>query len=499
MARIANNARRAHIQPSLVLLLTGLVALSGCGKDDDPAASSSASTEASASPAATPSATPTAPAGTGLDAAFGTNGVAKVPLSADSRDRLNAIAVGPDGKLYAAGLTSKGTDQEFAVARFDTDGKPDASFGTNGVASVNVSANAKPEPSAQLEQARSVVVMPDGKVVAVGTAEHDGAATGDAAKDTDVIAVRFDSAGKPDTAFGSGGIARLDLGAGHAVDAETYAGADQGYGSAALPDGGLVIMGVTTAGSDRPDADWALVGLDGSGRLDKDFGTDGVVKIDHESGNESARHVRVVNDKIIATGYTRGADDVVKPALIRTSLTGQRDGSFGSNGVAVNKLLGAVAESYQFGVQGDKYVLTGYGKDAEADKVDLVAYRFTSTGALDTTFGTNGVTKIDNVGEDDRGRNLAVLPDGRILYVGSGKVDKDNQQAMAVLLGRDGAPEAGFGTDGKLMTDLGSNGDAWFGIALSPDGRTAYLAGFTNVSSDDVKGDDAHLGRIKLP
>lgn len=439
------------------------------------------------------------PTGTGLDTSFGTNGFAKVALSADSRDRLNAVAVGPDGKLYGAGMTSKGTDQEFAVARFDTDGKPDTAFGTNGVASVNVSPNSKPEPTSQLEQARSIVVMPDGKVVAVGTAEHDGAATGDAAKDTDVVAVRWDSSGKPDTSFGKDGVARLDLGTGHAIDPETYAGADQGYGSAALPDGGLVIMGVTTAGSDRADNDWALVALDGSGQLDKDFGTDGVLKIDHESGKDSARHVRVVGDKIVATGYTRGTDNVVKPALIRATLDGERDSSFGTNGVAVNKLLGAVAESYQFGVQGDKYVFTGYGKDAEADKVDLVAYRFTSTGGLDPTFGTNGLTRIDNVGEDDRGRNLAVLPDGRILYVGSGKVDKDNQQAMAVLLGKDGAPDPAFGTNGKLLTDLGTNGDAWFGVALSSDGRTAYLAGFTNMSSEDVKGDDAHLARIKLP
>lgn len=69
---------------------------------------------------------------------------------------------------------------------------------------------------------------------------------------------------------------------------------------------------------------------------------------------------------------------------------------------------------------------------------------------------------------------------------------------MVVLLSKDGQPESGFGTNSRVLTDLGSNGDAWFGVTLSQDGRTAYLAGFTNVSNTDVKGDDAYLGRLKI-
>ena len=474
-------------RPLIGVLLIGSLALTACGGDDDDKAENSTTTGSG----------PDTTFGT-LDTTFGTDGVANVALSADSKDRLSAVALGTDGKLYAAGLTSKDTDQEIALTRVDNDGKPDATFGTAGVASVNVSVNPSTVPAAQLEQARSLLVQSDGKVVVVGTAEHDATAVGDAAKDTDIVAVRFDATGKPDPTFGQDGVARIDLGTGHPVDPETFAGADQGYGSAALPNGGLVIFGNTTAGADREDNDFVLVGLTSTGAIDPAFGTAGVTRVDLDKSRDSARIIKVVGNQIIATGYTRGADEVVKPVLIRSSIDGKLDTTFGTGGVASDKVLAAVTESYSFGVQGDNYVLTGYGKDAETDKVDLVAYRFTATGELDTTFGTNGVTRIDNTGEDDRGRNLAVLPDGRILYVGSGKVDKDNAQAMVVLLSKDGAPETGFGTNGRILTDLGGNGDSWYGLALSMDSKTAYLAGYSNVSTDEVKSDDSFLGRLKI-
>ena len=47
--------------------------------------------------------------------------------------------------------------------------------------------------------------------------------------------------------------------------------------------------------------------------------------------------------------------------------------------------------------------------------------------------------ELDLAGEDDRARNLTILPDGNILVVGSGKLDADNIDAMAVLLDPDGA------------------------------------------------------------
>ena len=49
----------------------------------------------------------------------------------------------------------------------------------------------------------------------------------------------------------------------------------------------------------------------------------------------------------------------------------------------------------------------------------MVSLRFTPDGALDPTWGTDGAVLLDLIGENDRGRNMVVLPDNRVLIVGT--------------------------------------------------------------------------------
>ncbi len=147
-------------------------------------------------------------------------------------------------------------------------------------------------------------------------------------------------------------------------------------------------------------------------------------------------------------------------------------------------------------MQDDKFVITGYGRATATEKVDLLAARFTSTGALDRTFGTDGLVRIDVAAEDDRGRDLVVLPDGRILIAGSGKPDATNVNAMLVLLEKDGALDTAFGTGGLLQVDLGGPSDAFFGITMSADGRNALVVGYKGL--DPNTGDDAVLARVAV-
>jgi hypothetical protein len=87
----------------------------------------------------------------------------------------------------------------------------------------------------------------------------------------------------------------------------------------------------------------------------------------------------------------------------------------------VTQLLASVSESYGVALAGNRLVTTGYGRDTPDANVDLIAGGFTVNGALDTTFGVNGMVRIDVAGDDDRGRHVVALPDGGVLMVGSGK------------------------------------------------------------------------------
>jgi hypothetical protein len=108
------------------------------------------------------------------------------------------------------------------------------------------------------------------------------------------------------------------------------------------------------------------------------------------------------------------------------------------------------------------------------------------------------VTRVDLAKEDDRARNVIVLPDGRILAVGSGKMNATNIDSMVVLLGKDGAPDSSFGTSGYVLSDLGGPADSWYGVALSPDKKSVIVAGYKGVDATSGGNDDAVLTRINL-
>ncbi len=415
-------------------------------------------------------------------------------MSADAHDRFMAVAVGSDGKAYAAGFVANAGDQALAVARLNDDGELDSTFGTAGVASVNVAAGGK-----TAEIARSVVVQTDGKIVIAGPVEHDPLAAGDAARDTDIAVVRFDTTGKLDTTFGNEGVARIDISEGKATSETAFTG-DTSWGMGLLPGNKLVVFGSALASAERNDADYVLVGLTADGELDAGFGDGGKLMIEDEQAvSDSPRNLLVQSDgKIVATGYSNIAG-VVQPVLIRFDATGTLDSAFGDGGIATAKVLAGVTESYSVAQQGSNYVLAGYGRGADsAEKVDMVVYRFTGSGEWDETFGTDGVTRIDIAREDDRARNVMVLPDGRILAVGSGKKDATNVDAMIALFDEDGAPDTTFGTDGQIISDLGGPNDAWYGVALTADKANVLIVGFKGVDPNAGGNDDGVVTRIPL-
>ena len=475
------------------ILLVGAIALAGCSSsDDDDEAAGGTSSDPAAERAVIE----------GLDTSFGANGVASIPLSATDGDRFLSVTVGRDGTIYGVGFVAAAGDQAMAVARIKADGTLDKTFSEDGVASVNVAAGGKTG-----EVSRGLAVQSSGKVVVAGPFEHDPAAEGDSARDTDIAISRFDAAGNLDPTFGTGGTTKVDLSTGVIVPPAAGSTAttnsvvgDTMWGLTILPDDRMVAVGAKPAGgAGRTDLDWALMMFTADGALDPSFATGGILTIDVQGGNESPRQAVVQPDgKIVMSGYTRNTatPPVVVPSLVRVTQAGVLDPSFGTGGIAQAELLPAVAEAYEVGLQGDAFVITGYGRATEAEKVDLIVARFTAAGVWDKTFGTNGMVRIDIAGQDDRGRDLVVLPDGRVLIAGSGKPDVTNINAMLVLLDRDGALDSGFGTGGILQVDLGGPADSFFGVAVTPDSKHAIIAGYKGT--EPTTGDDSVLARVAL-
>jgi uncharacterized delta-60 repeat protein len=430
-----------------------------------------------------------------MDTGFGVSGIAAVPLNTSTHDRFMAVASGADGKSYGAGFVIVGEgDQALAVARIDANGRLDTTFGTGGIASVNVGVGGR-----TAELARGVVVQSDGKVVIAGPFERDVTAEGDAARDTDIAVARFDASGKLDTAFGSGGVAKIDFGTGRITTGTTFVG-DTSWGLGATSGGKVVVLGTKLADGDgRTDTDFVFAQLTSAGALDTSFGTNGMTVVDYNRTSGNPRGLLVQSDgKILSSGYG-SIEGVTQPQVIRLDSAGKPDPSFGTNGFATAKVLDGVTEAYNVQQQGSSYILAGYGRGADtAEKVDMVVYRFTANGQLDSSFGTAGVYRLDIAKEDDRARNVLVLPDSRILAVGSGKRNAANIDGMMVLLSKDGAPVSGFGEAGHLITDLGGPADAWYGVALSADKKYVIVAGYKGTDANSPGNDDAAIARLIL-
>ena len=121
-----------------------------------------------------------------LDTTFGAGG--KVTTSFSGSADLNALVVQPDGKLVAAGWDA--SQSAFGLARYNTNGSLDSTFGTGGTVSTPIGVDTY--------GASALVLQSDGKLVAAGDAWKDTV-------DADFAIVRYNANGSLDTAFGTGG------------------------------------------------------------------------------------------------------------------------------------------------------------------------------------------------------------------------------------------------------------------------------------------------------
>ena len=80
-----------------------------------------------------------------LDTSFDTDGKRAVffDLGGTNEDKANAVVIQPDGKIVVGGYAQNGSDFDFALARLKTDGAIDTTFDTDGLQSIDFGNNDK--------------------------------------------------------------------------------------------------------------------------------------------------------------------------------------------------------------------------------------------------------------------------------------------------------------------------------------------------------------------
>jgi uncharacterized delta-60 repeat protein len=417
------------------------------------------------------------PSAGALDTSFGSGGAVTTPIG--SQALAYAVTVYPnagtvnDSKIVAAGFDSIG----FALARYNTNGSLDTSFGSGGTVSTAIKNSAS--------EAFAVALQPDGKVLAAGFVQWTRFASS-----LDFALERYTTSGSLDPTFGSGGIVTTNF-----TGKGTNTSADFAFAIALQSDGKILVAGTTT-GADGPylpqDNDIALARYNSNGSLDTTFGKGGLVITSYTAipgslGWTGVSSVAVEpNGTIVVVGEPRftiehsptGLPIGGHPFAIRYTPSGAVDTTFGGKGIVV---LSQVPSGYDAGATPDRDVsgaiqawdgsIVVATNDTTTGYTDLA--RLNTDGSLGATFGTAGVA-YESAGLPTE--SLALESDGKIV-TGSG-------QGVARYLSN-GAPDTTFGTNGISSPVPAPWSQGPRSVAIQPDGRIV-LAGSGGQAGTDV-------------
>ena len=238
-----------------------------------------------------------------LDPAF--DGDGRVTTVFAAQDALaTAVTLQSDGKILVAGYT-QAADGDIALARYLTNGALDTSFSGDGLLTTSIGTGQ--------ERAYDVLVQPDGKIIVAGENR-----SGDSFTPATAVALRYNSDGSLDTAFGDAGVAVAEM------QEDSIA-----YGAALQGDGKIIIAGQALGAGYYY---FGVARFETDGSPDTSVAGVGYVTIYPEGGGTAQDVVIQPDGKILVagTGYTSGHDFT----LMRFNTQMGMDDNFGTDGIA---------------------------------------------------------------------------------------------------------------------------------------------------------------------
>lgn len=337
--------------------------------------------------------------------------------SATGEDIIEAIVLDESDNIYATGSTESAFDEANAgnedifVLKLTSAGVLDTSFSTNGVlhlgnTTLGASAVAQDDP-------KSIVIDSNGDLFIAGYTEGDLGETNAGARD--IFVIKILSTGSLDTSFSTDGIVQFgDV-------THSVASGNEYPNSLALDNAGnILIAGHTYSSLGETRAgfhDAFVVRLTPNGFFDTSFSTDGIVHLGNTTFPSADKDENVLTMSLHSDGSVYIAGDtlsnldesfagVLDIFVAKITSSGNLDVGFSSNGV-----LHFGADTLGLGASGDEEIraialdasgniyLGGYtdGSLGEANSGEndvFVIKILASTGAIDTSFGNNGITQL---------------------------------------------------------------------------------------------------------
>jgi uncharacterized delta-60 repeat protein len=382
-----------------------------------------------------------------LDPSFGSGGSVAIGFVQNEFAHLGGAAIDGSGRIVLAGVAnnSRQGKEYIALARLNSNGSLDSSFGSKGTVTTFIKQGAEID---------ALMIQTDGKLLVAGWTFGGSA-----------LLARYNANGSLDNSFGSGGIVTTTLGFGQA-----------NFHSLALQSNGKILAG----GVESPSATgnpyiFTVARYNASGTLDASFGSGGVVTT-AIGGNPNWQPIYGVlglliqsNGMIVAAGTvpsnTGGSSEEV--ALARYDATGNPDPSFGSGGVVVNPTPASASDRADAAALESDGSIVVAGSHGDATGTYFEVERYTSAGALDTTFNATGVVTTA-IGSYAQAHGLVIQPgDGKIVAAGQATIGSVGAFALARYLGSatsSAATASGWGEPTSAPTSPSFLGPVFVGV-----------------------------------
>jgi len=376
-----------------------------------------------------------------IDNSFGKEGIAMPELG--NYSVAYTLNIQPDGRIIAAGIS----DSKFTLIRLNPDGNIDESFANKGVFTNKFGSKSG--------TFKDVIIQPDGKIVTTGllVSKEENLSS--------FVIVRFNPDGSIDEHFGEGGTVIYSY--------FEYFEYEESVPYTIKTDnkGRILVAG-------KINSQIGLIRYNREGSLDYSFGYNGVRTFYTYAYGESPCDILLnENGSIILAG---GFQNTVFIGRLNES------GEYNDQFEGTELITSPIVEKGYFEVrdvliQKDGSILVaGHFSDGNIHSSFGIA-RFTPDGEKDINFGSNGLVMLilSRLGPDYI-NSIYVQSDGKILVAGSSAYD-----FAIVRLKSNGSIDETFGNNGIVTTELGSE-DVINSIIVQPDGKI-LVGGYSDTTS----------------
>jgi uncharacterized delta-60 repeat protein len=363
------------------------------------------------------------PGGT-RDLTFNSTGL--LSLSLTGQDSVKSLDIQSSGNIVLIGSEISAGESNFSLIRLLDSGSLDTSFGTSGRVSTDLG-------TGTVDVAYGATVDSNGKILVSGSS------------DAELALVRYNADGTIDTSFNGGTLNTL-------FNTLNLGSDTIGFQPVVAASGKVVVIGQTVPNSSVQQG--FAVQLTSTGMIDAlSFGGLGLGRQNYNIGSSTSSLKTLKyssSGKYIAAGYEYSGTNQ-QAVVLRANTNGALDSTYATSGLFTNDFSGNGKPSEVLAMAmpaTDKPIFVG--SVSNGSNKDVLIFRLTSTGTLDTSFGTNGVIKLDIAGTDDQAAAVAIDSSSRIVVVAN-YMDGSDQAIALLRFSADGIRDTKFGSNGLVM------------------------------------------------